>query len=62
LSRPRYLLVLEDYPARLRPDMPEPAPAVVRLRWLLKTLLRLYGFRCVEAKELQNPVPEEDHE
>jgi hypothetical protein len=27
-------------------------PDVIRLRRLLKTLLRLYGFQCLEVEEL----------
>lgn len=32
---------------------PSNVPAIIRLRRLLKTLLRLYDFVCVEAVELK---------
>jgi hypothetical protein len=51
-DRRRFVLVLEDRPRALRegPGLHPSAPT--RLKQLLKTLLHLHGFRCVEAKEL----------
>ena len=60
MGRRRFALVLEDYPARLRPDMPEPTPAVVRLKILLKQLLRAHGFKCVDAREIQDSEVSDD--
>jgi len=40
-----------DYRLTLRP-LPGAAPAVVRLRRLLKSLLRAYGFRALAVEEL----------
>jgi hypothetical protein len=44
-----YHLELVDAPQR-HDGWPAP-PAVIRLRRLLKTLLRGYGFRCISARE-----------
>ena len=35
----------------IRPEGKHPAPAIIRLRRLLKTMLRAYGFRCTNIKE-----------
>jgi hypothetical protein len=48
-QRPEFLL-------RLR-ALPDRTPPVIRLRRLLKALLRCYGFRAVEVRELP---PEND--
>jgi hypothetical protein len=40
-QRPTFVLHIEG----------EPGTAIRSLRWLLKTLLRQHGFRCVEAIE-----------
>jgi hypothetical protein len=55
MPRQRYQLTLVDHPPRLREGMPEPVPAPVRLRQLVKLALRVFGFRCVEARELDPP-------
>ncbi len=41
-----------DFVLRLRPLPGWPGPLAVRLRRLLKTALRAYGFRCVKAEEV----------
>jgi hypothetical protein len=48
-ARPRYQLLLEAQPGDV--------PAILRLRRLLKTLLRGYGFRCISAQELPPAEP-----
>jgi len=35
----------------------DPVPTICRLKRLLKTLLRVYGFRCIEVIELPADVP-----
>jgi hypothetical protein len=49
---PRYTLTVEIRPPKLRPDMPEPAPPMLRLRAALKVLLRSFGVVCREIREL----------
>ncbi|HKI30280.1 MAG TPA: hypothetical protein VKA46_00210 [Gemmataceae bacterium] len=49
----RYLLEL-----RALPD--DDAPAVVRLRQVLKSLLRAYGFRAVSVRDVTPRPPAED--
>jgi hypothetical protein len=38
----------------LRLEASKPGSSIRALRWLLKTLLRQHGFRCVEAIEERN--------
>ncbi len=58
--RERFALTLEA--------LPDNAPAIIRLRWLLKAALRSYGLHCTAAVQLHDapkandvkPVPMED--
>jgi len=36
--------------------LPQSVPAVLRLRRLLKTMLRWFGFRCLLAEEIKSPT------
>lgn len=38
----------------LRDDGRFPQPVVIRLRLALKTLLRCFGFKCLEIREANN--------
>ena len=42
--RPTFVLRIEAKPG---------AAGIRQLRWLLKTLLRRHGFRCVDAREIR---------
>ena len=33
------------------------APPIIRLRRVLKSLLRVYGFRCTSARDMTPPLP-----
>ena len=49
-----------DEPALVRLTLralPDAAPAAVRLRRLLKTLIRCYGFRCLQVEEVRGLAP-----
>ena len=46
MSKPKYTLTLEAQPSKV--------PATVRLRRLLKTMLRSYGFRCTAIRETES--------
>ena len=48
MNEQRYTLVLEATPRHH-------APAIVRLRRLLKVALRTFGLRCVECRPLDPP-------
>jgi hypothetical protein len=52
MPRQRFLLLLEDRGPKLAEGMPDPVPAIIRLRRLVKLALRAFGFRVVDAKEL----------
>jgi hypothetical protein len=59
-QRPTYRLTL-----RAEPPGHDGAPATIRLRRLLKCLLRAFGFRCVEVREVGydgpgHPIAPED--
>jgi hypothetical protein len=48
-DRPTYVLTLRAEAGAV--------PAAVRLRGLLKVVLRAFGFRCVEVREVTAAVP-----
>lgn len=55
-AKPAMLEMLQRQPARdwqltLKP-LPGPVPPVVRMRRILKSLLRTYGFRCTKVEEI----------
>ena len=45
-KRPRYVLTLQARPG---------VDPIRALRWLLKRLLRQYGFRCVDIRQERRP-------
>jgi hypothetical protein len=40
----------------------EPVPEILRLRMLLKALLRQYGFRVTEIREVGNAFPDDERQ
>jgi hypothetical protein len=47
----------EEYELRIVALADDHAPAVIRLRHVLKALLRQYGFRCVSVRETTPQLP-----
>jgi hypothetical protein len=53
---PRFVLLVEVRPPRLREGMPPPAPPILRLRAALKTLLRCFGVVCISVRPAAEPA------
>jgi hypothetical protein len=47
---PRFVLTVEVRAPKARPDMPPPAPPLLRLKAALKQLLRCHGVVCVSIE------------
>jgi hypothetical protein len=52
---PRFVLVVEVRPVRLREGMPPPPDPVLRLRQALKQLLRCFGVVCLSVEPAERP-------
>ena len=47
----------EEFEIRIRALADDCAPPIIRLRRVLKSLLRAYGFRCTSARDITPPLP-----
>jgi hypothetical protein len=55
---PRFAVILEAVPPRLREGMATPVPAIVTLRRALKVLGRGFGLKCRWIRELPEDAPD----
>jgi hypothetical protein len=47
---PKFVLTVEVRPPKARPDMPPPAPPLIRLRQFLKLAWRAFGVVCIRIE------------
>ena len=47
----------EEFELRIRALADDDAPAIIRLRRVLKGLLRTYGFRCISCADTTPQLP-----